>query len=203
MSQSFTALWRVFHFLMFRFSSPGVFESDNIDEELTCAIEEKSHSPAIGLKRKRAMPKVGSGKGSPLKPRKVHVSRRQQWVREKRGFDLSEFRRDRRVARQKYQASTSTAGDKTSNESTSLPPETPPPETPPPTAQETTASPPVLQTSSPTPLSPAAPAAAETPIPFGDDRPLGLQVRHNSRGRGGVQRFQLLAAMSQTARRLR
>jgi hypothetical protein len=41
LSQSFTALWRVFHFLMFRFSSPGVFESDNIDEELTRAIEEK------------------------------------------------------------------------------------------------------------------------------------------------------------------
>ena len=199
MSQSLTALWRVFHFLMFRFSSPGVFESDNIDEELTRAIDEKSHSPVIGSKRKRALPKVGSGKGSPLKPRKVHVSRRQQRVREKRGFDLSEFGRDRRVARQKDQASTSTAGDKTSNESTSPPPETPPPppETPPPTAQETTASPPVPQTSSPTPLSPAAPAVAETPIPFEDDGPLGLQVRHDSRGRGGVQRFQLLAAMSQ------
>jgi hypothetical protein len=169
LSQSFTALWRVFHFLIFRFSSPGVFESDNIDEELTRAIEEKSHSPVIGSKRKRAMPKVGSGKGSPLKPRKVHVSRRQQRVQEKRGFDLSEFGRDRRVMHQKDQASMSTAGDKTSNESTSPPPETPPPtaqETPPPTAQETTASPPVLQTSSPTPLSPAAPAAAETPIPF-------------------------------------
>jgi hypothetical protein len=177
-----------------------VFESDNIDEELTRAVEEKSHSPVIGSKRKHAMPKVGSGKGSPLKPRKVHVSRRQQRVREKRGFDLSEFGRDRRVAHQKDEPSTSTAGDKTLNESTSPPPETPPPtaqETPPPTAQETPPSPPVLQKSSPTPLSPAAPVAAETPIPFEDDGPLSLQVRHDSRGRGGVQRFQLLAAMSQ------
>jgi hypothetical protein len=65
----------------------------------------------IGSKRKRAMPKVGSGKGSPLKPLKVHVSRRQQRVREKHGFDLSEFGRDRRVARQKDQAHRELGGD--------------------------------------------------------------------------------------------
>ncbi|CAB3991387.1 Hypothetical predicted protein [Paramuricea clavata] len=165
-----------------------------MDEELTRAVEEKSH--VIGSKHKLPMPRVGSGKGSPLKPRKVHVSRRQQRVREKRGFDLSEFGRERRVAHQKDKPSTSTAGDKTLNKSTSPPPETPPPETPPPTAQETPpptaqeapASPPVQQTSSPTPLSPAAPVAAESPIPFKDNGPLSLQIRDDS---------QLLAAMSQ------
>ncbi|CAB3991386.1 Hypothetical predicted protein, partial [Paramuricea clavata] len=177
------------------------------NECLTRAVEEKSHSPVIGSKRKRAMPKVGSGKGSPLKPRKVHVSRRQQRVREKRGFNLSGFGRERRVARQKDEPSTSTAGDKPLNASTSPPPETPPPgtpppsaqETPPPTGQEAPASPPVQQTSSPTPLSPAAPvaAAADAQIPFKDDGPLSLQIRDDSWGRGGVQRFQLLAAMSQ------
>lgn len=35
--------------------------------------------------------RVGSGKGSPLKPRKVKVSKRQERVRAKRGFDLSEI----------------------------------------------------------------------------------------------------------------
>jgi hypothetical protein len=199
--QSFTALSRVFHFFIFffRFSSPGVFQSDNMDEELTRAVEEKSNSPVIPSKRKRPMPRVGSGKGSPLKPRKVHVSKRQRRVREKRGFDLSEFGRERRVASEGKEPSTSTAGDKTSNESTSPPPETlPPAKPPPPTAQETPASPPVQQKSSPTPLSPAeAPVAAETPVSFEDDGPLSLQVRHDSQGRGGVQRIQLLAAMSQ------
>ncbi len=47
-------------------------------------------SPAPKCKRPMMTERVGTGKGRPLKPRKVHVSR-QQRVQVKRGFNMSAF----------------------------------------------------------------------------------------------------------------
>ena len=181
-----------------------MFQSDNIDESLKRAVAETaaetSHSPAISPKRKRAMPQVGTGKGSPLKPRKVHVSKRQERVRARRGFDLSTFGREElQVADESQEtnepSTTTAAGDERSIASTS-PPQTPPP-------QETpSASPPMQRTPSlqatATATATATAAATAAPAPITDDAgPLRLQVRNDSQGRSGVQRFQLLAAKSQ------
>ena len=169
-----------------------MFHNTDIDEDLTCAVvPDTPKSPAPKRKRPMTTERVGTGKGSPLKPRKVHVSKRQQRVRVKRGFDMSAFggkdksREPRRVASRTTEPSTSHAGDESSSDdaSTSRTSSPPPAQREPPSAQRE----PELQ---PT-LSPPASSSVR------DDGPLSSQVRNDSRGRGGVQRFQLLAAMSQ------
>jgi hypothetical protein len=52
----------------FLFSFPEVFQSDNMDEGLTCAIADKPQSPVIPSKLKCPMTRVGTGMGSPLNP---------------------------------------------------------------------------------------------------------------------------------------
>ena len=175
-----------------------MFEKNNIDNDLTRPFSVKDteipHSPVIPPKRKRATPRVGTGKGSPLKPRKVHVSKRQQRVRAKRGFDLSGLASEVEVESQlrtPNQPSTSTAVEERSTSSSSSPAQTPPP------ARKTSPSPPMQRTPSPTQSLQSTPTATAVQVLIGSDGPLRLQVRTESHARGGVQRFQLLAAMSQ------
>ncbi len=69
-----------------------MFRDTDIDERLARAVVgDATQSPAPKRKRPVTTRRVGSGKGSPLKPRKIHVSKRQQRVRAKRGFDMSQF----------------------------------------------------------------------------------------------------------------
>ena len=69
----------------------GVFHNTDIDQALTCAVvADTPKSPAPKCKRPMMTERVGTGKGRPLKPRKVHVSR-QQRVQVKRGFNMSAF----------------------------------------------------------------------------------------------------------------
>lgn len=76
----------------------GVFDNDAIDGQLKAApkIPGTPHatvSPSVSQTSQVVVVprRQGTGKGSPLKPRKVVVSKRQERVRKKRGFDLSEI----------------------------------------------------------------------------------------------------------------